>query len=78
MFLNPNNLTDAILDIYVSNYIQWLKAVHNKQSIQTIHRYVGGYLAAEKCLEAVVGPNLTGQLVSQKRKFVYENYNDLI
>jgi hypothetical protein len=77
MFLNPNNLTDTVLNVYTDNYLSWLTAIRQHKSMETIHRYQGGMLASEKILSSVVGPNIGGQLINQRKAFIDKNYYEL-
>lgn len=78
IFLNSGCLADSILDVYADNYLNWLIAVRMQKPAESVHRYHGGLTAAESILNKVIGPNLAGQLIAQRRSFIDKNYNDLI
>jgi hypothetical protein len=77
MFMNPGCTADKVADVYAHAYLKWRKAVHNQSSAETIHRHAGAMCAAEKCLELIIGPNLAGQVKSQREKFIDKNFDGL-
>lgn len=77
MFLNNNNLVSDVVDVWTKNYIGWKKSIIENKSMKTIHHYRGGMTTAEVILNKIIGPNLSGDILSSKRQFIDKHINEL-